>query len=114
VSVRALAVMLAGRPGLRVMVVSHDDGRSLELEVTAGDEPGADVVRIRDDPTGKAVMMTWDRWLAAGSDRDAERAADVAEGVLRACARAGAGAGPVPCAGAGGDTGDGDGEQSLR
>jgi hypothetical protein len=96
---RALAVMLAGRPGLRVMVVCHDD-QSLELEVTAGDEPGGDVVLIGGDPLGRTVMLTWDRWLAVGSDQDVERAADMAEGVLRACARAGAGA--VPSTGDGG------------
>jgi hypothetical protein len=83
---RALAVDLTKRPGLRVSVVTYEN-ESQELEVRLSGGLRCDPIVIDRDQVGDQCQITWDQWLAISTGTEIEKAADMISSMLEICVK---------------------------
>jgi hypothetical protein len=80
---RELAVTLAMQAGLRVSMISYEDG-SQELEVVLTDHPSCDPIVIGRDQHGGRCQLSWDLWLPIEDQPGIETVVNLIQAALNA------------------------------
>jgi hypothetical protein len=84
---RQLAMKLATCDGLAVSVITYDDAKVYELEVTLASAPHHDAIVIDRSEPGDHCQMTFERWLPISDEPGVEDAMNVIHAILAASAR---------------------------